>query len=97
MGALSFLFGAVTGQIIGAWAYRESKRRFKFGEWRAATVAGVVATVVTAPLFILNKVHEWLLGPGAHWGLSILMAVFVGICQGVLFRGRPLARRPSGA
>ena len=93
-----FIIGSVAGQFAGSWAYwralggRPSATR---SEWVAATVAGLVATVVASVIYIPLGVQSWLLGEGASWGVSVFLAVCMGLCQGVLFRGRPLRRPPA--
>jgi hypothetical protein len=37
-------------------------------------------------------VHRWVAGSQAPWGAAAFLGLCMGICQGVLFRERPLAR-----
>ena len=82
-------------QFGGAWTYLAAKRR-AFREPVAATACGLVTTLIAAPAYILLDVHRWF-DPQVSWGLSVFLAVCGGICQGALFRGRPLERLAGGS
>ncbi len=95
---LGFLLGTVLGQVAGAAAYMQAKTRFGFRELPAAIAAGLATTIVASVAFLVLRVHEWFgSDPEASRGISVFVGVCLGIMQGVLFRGRPLARRePQG-
>src|SRR2546429_6294801 len=88
-----FIIGTLIAQFAGAWTYGRAKRALALSEARAATASGIATTVVAALIYTLFRVHEWLGGQGVSWGLSVFMAICVGLVQGVLFRGRPLEPR----
>ena len=90
---VGFIIGMLGAQFAGSWAYW--RVRANRPEWLAASAAGLVATIVGSLIYIPLHVHDWLGGQGSSWGLSIFMALCVGICQGALFKGRPL--RPRSA
>ena len=97
MGTAGFVIGTVAGQVSGAWAYWRilgtgpgpSTRELEAG-W----AAGLVTTVIASAIYIPLGVHTWLGGDGAPWAASVFLALCMGICQGMLFRGRPLRPRP---
>ena len=91
------IIGLLPAQLAGAWAYWKAHgstspqiRR----EWVAATVSGLVTTVVASVIYIAFGLHKQLPG-GSSWGASVFFGLCFGICQGALVRGRPLRRRPS--
>jgi hypothetical protein len=86
-----FILGSVIAQFAGAWVYHASKKRLAVGELLAALGAGLATTVVASAVYIPLHAHEWLAGPGASWEISVFLGLCMGIAQGVLFRGRPLA------
>ncbi len=86
-----FVLGSVLAQFLGAWAFLTAKRRFGFREVPAAIISGLATTVVASVAYTIMRVHEWLAGPGANWGVSVFLAACVGLTQGFLFRSRPLA------
>jgi hypothetical protein len=93
---LGFVLGTVLGQLAGAAAYIQTKARLGFTELPAAIVAGLTTTVVASSVYLAFHVQEWLGSePEAPVGYSVFLALCFGICQGVLFRGRPFARRTS--
>ena len=92
MGAAGFVIGTVAAQFSGAWAYWQVRGRGP-GEARAAVAAGLVATAVASATYVLVSVHTWLGGSGTPWSASVFLGLCVALCQGVLFRGRPLRRR----
>ena len=89
---LGFIVGTVLGQFAGALVFHASKKRLALGEAGARALAGLGTTVVTAPVFVIMGVHEWMAGEGTSWGAALFLAVCMGIIQGVLFRGRPFER-----
>ncbi len=91
--ALGFIVGSVMAQFAGAWTYRSAKRRLVLSEARAAIASGFATAIVGTLAYTLLRVHEWLGGQGASWGVSVFIAVCMGLVQGVLFRGRPLEPR----
>ena len=99
MGVAGFIIGTAAGQFSGAWAYWRIRNRAGSAdpEFDAAWAAGLVATVIASAVYIPLGVHTWLGGDGAPWGLSVFLGVCIGICQGMLFRGRPLRARPPGS
>ena len=97
MGTLGFIIGTAAGQFSGAWMYwriREARRTAAVREADAATAAGLVTTAVASAFYIPLGVHTWIGGDGTPWGASVFLAVCMGLCQGILFRGRPLRPRP---
>ena len=97
MGPLGFVIGTMVGQLSGAWVYwrvRGTGQEPVRHEAQAATAAGVVAAVVASAVYIVLDVHIWALGEGAPWGVSVFIGVCLGLCQAILFRGRPLRPRP---
>jgi hypothetical protein len=93
-----FFIGTVAGITSGAWAYwrlRLKGSESAPNEGPAAVAAGLVTTVVASLVYILLGVHEGLAGEGYSWGVSISFGLCVGICQGALFRGRPLPPPPG--
>ena len=86
-----FIVGSIIAQVAGAWSFHASKKRLAFTEAPAALVAGFTTTVIASAVYIPLHVHDWAAGPGASWGISVFLGLCMGILQGVLFRGRPLA------
>jgi hypothetical protein len=98
MGLAGFAIGTVAGQFAGAWAYG----RIRGGgpepaphEVLAAVAAGLTTTLVSSVVYVPLGVHIWLAGEHTSWGASVFIALCMGICQAVLFKGRPLARRST--
>ncbi len=94
MGTLGVVIGLMAGVVSGAAAYRWVSIHFR-RQVLASIVSGLVTTVCASPIFIAFGVHRWLAGPEAPWTAAVFLALCYGICQGVLFRGRPLLSRPS--
>ena len=97
MGVGGFIIGTVAGQFAGAWAYwrvRGQRSEPATRETRAAIAAGLVTTLVASAIYVPLGVHAWLGGDGTPWGASVFLGVCMGVCQGVLFRGRPLRAQP---
>ena len=93
-----FALGTLAGQVTGAWVYRRVRGVGtvpKSHELYAATSAGLVTTVVASLVFLPLGLHKWLGSQGSTWPASIFIGLCIGICQAVLFRGRPLAPRTS--
>jgi uncharacterized transporter YbjL len=90
---LGFIIGTFVGLFSGALTNSAATRRLALGELWASILSGVVVTAVGSVAYTVLRVHEWLAGPGASWGLSVFLAVCMGITHGVLFRDRPLAPR----
>ncbi len=86
---IDFVIGTVAGQFAGAWVSWRIRRR---AEWIRRTSAGLVTAVVATGIYLPLRVHTWAGGEGASRALSPFLGVCIGICQGVLWRGRPLAR-----
>ena len=99
MGVAGFIIGTVAGQFSGAWAYWRIRNHAGSAdpEFDAAWAAGLVTTVIASAFYIPLGVHTWVAGDGAPWGLSVFLGACMGICQGMLFRGRPLRARPPGS
>ena len=93
MGVLGVIFGLMVGQLAGAAIYRRVTSRPQ-QELPASIAAGLVTTVVASPIFIAFGVHRWLVGPEAPRSAAVFLAVCFGICQGALFKDRPLRPRP---
>lgn len=93
LGLLGFAIGTVTGQFAGGWAYRVGKKKLALSEPGAAIGSGLATAVVASSLYILFHVHEWIGGNGGSWGVSVFIAMCMGIVQGALFRSRPLEPR----
>jgi hypothetical protein len=100
MGMAGFIIGTVAGQFSGAWVYWQVRGNpaGAVARWiDEAMAAGLVTTIVASAIYIPLGVHTWLGGDGASWGESVFLGLCMGICQGLLFRGRPLrppTRRP---
>src|SRR5437867_4421871 len=97
MGLAGFIIGSVAGQFSGAWVYwriRGSSPGPSMREADAAAAAGFVTAVVASAIYIPLGVHSWVLGSGTHWGMSVFLGLCLGLCQGMLFRGRPLRSPP---
>jgi len=95
-----FIVGTIAGQLAGSWTYwrvRGTGPTPTHPEWWSATAAGLVAAVAAAVLYLALNVHIWLGGVGSSRGLSLFLALCMGICQAVLFRGRPLRPRTDRA
>ena len=90
--------GVMAGFFCGDVAYRRvlarSQRRVI-----ASIASGLLTTVATSVAFIAMDVHHWFIGPEAPWTASVFLALCFGICQGVLFKDRPLLppRPPDGS
>ena len=97
MGTPGFIIGTLAGQLSGAWVYwriRGNTPEPSTREFDAAWAAGLVTTVVASAVYIQLGVHTWVGGAGTSWGMSVFLGICAGICQGILFRGRPLRPRP---
>jgi hypothetical protein len=106
MGVAGFVLGTIAGQFAGAWAYwrirgtspapsdHESSEAAANREFDAAWAAGLVTTVVASAIYIPFGVHTWIGGNGTSWGMSVFLGLCAGVCQGMLFRGRPLRPPP---
>ena len=91
-----FIVGTIVGQFCGAWVYwrvRGNRSGPAMREALAATAAGLVTAAIATAVYVPLDVHTWLGGLGAPWGASAFLAVMMGVCQALLFRGRPL--RPT--
>jgi hypothetical protein len=109
MGVVSFMAGTVAGQLAGAWVYwrvrgntpgpstSEHDAAVANREFDAAWAAGFVTAVVATGVYTALGVHAWLLGSDASWGVSAFLGGCMGLCQGMLFRGRPLSPPPGRA
>ena len=90
------VIGTVGAQFAGAWAYRRVDRSAS-GDTRrkvlSAIAAGAVTTIVAAPVYMIVGVDSWI-GIGTNWEMSAFFGVCMGICQAVLFRGRPGQKSP---
>jgi len=87
--------GLVPAQLAGAWTYwkvHEALFPQPRREWVAASAAGFVTTLVSSLIYLAFGLHKHL---ASSWGASVFLGLCFGICQGALFRGRPLRRRPS--
>jgi uncharacterized membrane protein (DUF2068 family) len=76
------------------WQIRGDNPRPAKSETRATAAAGLVTTVIASAIYIPLDVHTWVGGEGTSWGASVFLALCMGICQALLFRGRPLRPRP---
>ena len=88
-----FIIGTLAAQLAGSWIYwqiRSPEASPPRSEWVAGGAAGLMAALVASAIYIPLGVHTWLGGEGSTWGLSIFLGVCIGICQGALFRGRPM-------
>ena len=92
MGVLGVVIGLVAGQFCGAATYKFITARSQ-QKVAASIAAGLVTTICASPIFILFGVHRWLAGPEAPWLAAVFLALCFGLCQGVLFRDRPLRSR----
>jgi len=99
MGVTGFIIGSVGGMFSGAWVYwqvRGDSPGAARREARAAAAAGLVTAVIDTVIFIPLGVHTWVGGDGTPWGMSVFLGLCMGMCQGMLFRGKPLRpRRPK--
>jgi len=98
MGLAGFIIGSVAGLLSGAWVYEHFRRDSKMSlghQLRSAAAAGVMTTLIDSAIYVPFRVHVWLGGEGTSWGASVFLALCMGICQGILFRDRPLHRGPS--
>ena len=95
MGVAGLVIGTVAGQFSGAWVYRRVRGNSPgpWSEFDAAWAAGLVTTAVASAIYVPLGVHTWALGSDASWGMSVFLALCLGICQGMLFRGRPSGPR----
>jgi hypothetical protein len=89
VGVLGVVIGVMAGQLCGAFIYQRINTR-PGRKIIASVAAGLVTVLCASPVFIAFSVHRWLAGPEASWGASVFLAVCFGICQGVLFKDRPL-------
>ena len=81
----------MAGHFCGAFIYQRINTRP--GRKIIASVAAALVTALCAsPVFIAFGVHRWLAGPEAPWGAAVFLAACFGICQGALFKDRPLRR-----
>ena len=97
MGPAKIIFiGLVPAQVAGAWTYLKVKRssspRWR-REWIAVTAGGLGTTLVASLIYLGLGLHKQLQLP-MSWGFSVFLGLCFGILQGVLFRGRPLQRKP---
>ena len=97
MGPVKIIFiGLVPAQLAGAWTYLKikgsSSPRWR-SEWIAATAGGLATTLVVSLIYLALGLHKQL-EPPMSWGASVFFGLCFGIVQGVLFRGRPLQRKP---
>jgi hypothetical protein len=93
MGTAGFVIGSVAGQFSGAWVYwriRGDTSQSSMREGEAAWAAGLVTVVIASAIYVPLGVHTWVGGDGTHWGMSVFLGLCMGLCQGMLFRGRPL-------
>ena len=94
-GLSGFIIGSILAQFAGAWAYWRTRivltDRARRELW-AASIAGVVTALVGTVAYIFFKVHLWLDVQNAPWGADVFLGICMGICQAVLFRGRPLTQ-----
>ena len=58
-------------------------------ETGARLAAGIATAVAASAIFLVFGVHNWVGGDRTPWGASVLLGLCMGVCQGVLFRGRP--------
>ena len=97
MSPVAIIFiGLVPAQLAGASTYLKAKgsRSPRWSrEWVAASVAGLVTTLVASPIYLVLGLHKQLAG-GSSWGASVFLAACFGIYEGALGRGRPLQRKP---
>ena len=93
---LGFVVGSFLAQFVAAWAYWRVRgprgSSPKRPEWLAATADGIGFVLVASGIYVPMGVQFWLLGSDAPWGVSVFMAVCMGLAHAVLFRGRPWAR-----
>ena len=89
MGILGFVIGSVAGQFCGAAVYlRVSSDPSR--KLQASIAGGVAAAVCSSAIYVAFGVQDWLAGPDSWWGVSVFMGICMGLCQAVLFKGRPL-------
>ena len=84
----------MAGFFFGDLAYRRVLARYH-RPVIASIASGLFATLATSIAFVAIGVHKWFIGPEAPWTASVFLALCFGICEGVLFKGRPLLRRPD--
>lgn len=89
---IGFVIGSILGTLGGSWVYHAA-RRVPLGQLSAAILSGASVAFVDSVAYILLGVHSWVAGPGAAWGVSVFLAVCMGITYGALCRGQPLAPR----
>ncbi len=97
-GVGGFIVGTLVGQFAGAWVYWRTRNALEGHAGRelwAGTAAGLLTAVVATAIYIPLGAHLWLAGAGAPWTAAAFLGACIGICQGVLFRGRPLGRTPG--
>jgi len=94
VGVLGVVIGLMAGQFCGAFVYQRIDTR-PGRNIIASVTAGLVTTLCASPVFIAFGVHRWLAGPEASWGAAVFLAACFGICQGALFKDRPLRRGRS--
>ena len=105
MGTAGLIIGTVAGQFAGSWAYWRVRGRgpgpsdrdalaAANRDFDAAWAAGVVTTLVASVIYISLGVHTLVLGDGTSWGFALFLGGCMGLCQGMLFRGRPWRPRP---
>ena len=88
--------GLLPAQLAGAWTYlklHESDSIQLRREWIAASASGFATALVASLIYLALGLHKQL-EPTMSWGASVFFGVCFGICQGALFRGRPLRRGP---
>lgn len=87
-GIIAFIIGTVLAQFAGAFAYRRLHRSPSVTEPVRAAATGLLTAIVATGLYIPLRVGEWLSG-AEDWRVSVFLALCIGICQAVLFKGRP--------
>ncbi len=81
--------------LAGDWAYWKIRGESLAGPWletRARILGGLATAGVCGVLFSALGVHKYFFGNETPWTLSLFLGVCVGIYEGVLYRGRFLAR-----
>ena len=87
-GIIGFLIDTVSAQLAGASAYRRFHKSPTISEPVRAAATGLLTAIVAAGLYIPFRVGEWLSG-AEDWRVSAFLALCIGICQAILFKGRP--------
>jgi hypothetical protein len=92
---LLILIAIAVSLHAGGWAYWKIRGESLAGPWletRARIVAGLATAAVCGALFAALGVHKYFFGHETSWTFSLFLGVFVGIFEGVLYRGRLLER-----